>query len=79
MKLQHKTQRGGTIEHTGPPLAPGETAVIPVDEEGCFEAPPELGRCLLHVLGSDVTEVAEPAAEVIKAPASRRINKEADA
>lgn len=50
MKLIHATQRGGTIEHTGPPLPPGDTAVIPVNEDGTFEAPAELAGCLLRVL-----------------------------
>lgn len=68
MRLQHKTQRGGTIEHTGPPAPPGETAVVQVDEEGFFEAPPDLGRCLLRVLSPDV----------IEAPARPRARKEGD-
>lgn len=59
MRLFHKTQRGGTIEHTGPPVPPGETAVLQVDEKGFFEAPPDLGECLIRLLGPDV--IAAPA------------------
>lgn len=66
MKLFHQTQRGGTIEHTGPPAPPGETVILPVNEDGTFEAPGELAECLLRVLSPDVT----------KAPASKRPHKE---
>lgn len=57
MKLFHKTQRGGTIEHAGPPLKNTDPpAILPVDQDGFFEAPEPLAGCLLRVLHPDVIE-----------------------
>lgn len=50
MRLKHLTQRGGTIEHTGPPLKPGKTAVLQVDEDGFFSCSDELGAALKRIL-----------------------------
>lgn len=61
MKLIHKTQRGGEITVTGPPVPDRGTAVFPVDEKGFFEAPDAYAEELLLILGSDV----------IKAPANK--------
>ncbi len=55
MKLHHRTQRGGEITVTGPPIPLGETAVFSVGEDGCFEVPTESSGELLRILGPEVT------------------------
>lgn len=56
MRLKHQTQRGGTIEHTGPPLKPGKTVVLQVDEDGSFDCPDDLGAALKRILSPHVVD-----------------------
>lgn len=54
VKMLCRTQKGGHIELTGPPVPPGKKFRTPVDADGNFEAPADVAERLLIVLPEEV-------------------------